>query len=58
MRQRKNDFDCVEMMHRGAELVREQTKGMSPEEELAFWQRKTEEMLARKRELSKTRKAS
>ena len=30
-------FDCVEMKHRGAEKVREQTKDMTPEQELAFW---------------------
>lgn len=31
-------FDCVKMKHRGAEKVREQTKDMTLEQELAFWQ--------------------
>jgi hypothetical protein len=34
-------FDCVEMKHRGAERVREQTKGMTLEQELAFWQERS-----------------
>ncbi len=33
-------FDCVEMMHRGALRIYEETKGMSVEEELAYWQRR------------------
>ncbi len=34
-------FDCVEMKHRGAEKVREQTKGMTLEQELAFWRERS-----------------
>ena len=34
-------FDCVEMKHRGAEKVREQTKDMTLEQELAFWQERS-----------------
>ena len=51
-------FDCVEMMHKGTEYVREQTKGMSREQELEYWRQKTESLLARKKRLSKARKAS
>lgn len=54
----KKKFDCVEMMHKGAEYVREQTKGMSREQELEYWRQRTEELLARKERLQKTRKAS
>ena len=32
---RAKTFDCVEVKHRGAEKVREQTKVMTPEQELA-----------------------
>ena len=34
-------FNCVEMKHRGAEKVREQTNGMTLEQELAFWQERS-----------------
>jgi hypothetical protein len=34
-------FDCVEMKHRGAAKVREQTKGMTLEQELAFWRERS-----------------
>ena len=34
-------FDCVEMMHKGAELVRAKTEGMAREEEVEFWRRAT-----------------
>ena len=34
-------FDCVEMKHRGAEKVREQTKDMTLKQELAFWQERS-----------------
>ncbi len=41
MKDRK--FDCVELQHRGAEQIYEETKGMTIAEELAYWQRCTEE---------------
>ena len=44
MRKRKKAFDCVEMQHRGAEHVRKLTEGMTPEEELEFWRRGTENL--------------
>ena len=34
-------FDCVEMKHQGAAKVREQTKGMTLEQELAFWRERS-----------------
>ena len=34
-------FDCVEMKHRGAEKVREQTKDMTPEQDLVFWRERS-----------------
>lgn len=54
----KKKFDCVEMMHKGAAYVREQTQGMSREQELEFWRQRNEELLTRKERLLKTRKAS
>ena len=35
---KKKHFDCVEMMHRGARRIYEDTKGMSRLEELKYWQ--------------------
>ncbi len=40
----KKTFDCVEMKRRGAEEVQRTLAGMTPEEELAFWQNGTEEL--------------
>ncbi len=34
-------FGCVEMKHSGAEKVREQTKEMTLEQELAFWRERS-----------------
>jgi hypothetical protein len=45
-------FDCVEMKHRGAEKVREQTKDMTPEQELAFWHERSR-ILRRRQEIAK-----
>lgn len=37
-------FDCVDMKHHGAIKVMEETKGMSLEEELAYWDKGTREL--------------
>ena len=37
-------FDCVEMKRQGAEKVQQELAGMTREEEIAFWQRGTEEL--------------
>ena len=42
MTTKRKDFDCVEMMHEGALRIYEETKGMTEEEELAYWRRKDE----------------
>jgi hypothetical protein len=34
-------FDCVKMMHRGAQRIRKQTAGMSKDQELAFWRERS-----------------
>ena len=38
----KKTFDCVEMKRRGAERVHNQIANMTIEEQLAFWQERTE----------------
>lgn len=47
----KKTFDCVEMKHYGAEEVQKIIAGMTPEEELAYWQSGTEELRRRQEEL-------
>lgn len=38
----KKTFDCVEMKRRGTERVHNQIANMTIEEQLAFWQERTE----------------
>jgi hypothetical protein len=45
MKTRKKDFDCVEMKRKGARKVHEAIKGMTVEEEVAYWRVRTEEAL-------------
>ena len=52
MGDRTKEFDCVEMQHRGAALIRRRLRGMTREEELAFWARGTAELLRRKETLA------
>lgn len=47
MKTKKKSFDCVEMMHEGALRIYEETKDMTEEEELAYWERKNQEMRQR-----------
>jgi len=44
-------FDCVAMKRRGAEVVQQDLAGLTPEEELAYWQSGTEELQQRQRDL-------
>ena len=41
-------FDCVEMMHRGAEKIRKQTSSMTKEQELLFWRGRSKSFKQRK----------
>jgi hypothetical protein len=36
-------FDCVEMKRRGAEAVRQRTDGMTFEQEIEYWRRRSDE---------------
>lgn len=44
-------FDCVEMKRRGAEEVQKALMGLTPEDELAFWQSGTAELKRRQAEI-------
>lgn len=35
-------FDCVKMKHRGAQNIKAQLKDMTTEEELAYWQKRSQ----------------
>ncbi len=45
MKTKTKEFDCVAMMHREALRIYEETKGMSVEEELAYWRQRHGEAL-------------
>jgi hypothetical protein len=51
MEKTTKDFDCVEMKRRCAVSVHRETSAMTPEEELAYWQRGTEELRGQKESL-------
>ena len=40
-------FDCVEMMHRGAEEVQKKIRGMTKKEEIAFWRERSRTLIQR-----------
>jgi len=40
MKTKTKTFDCVAMMHEGAQQIYEETKDMTVAEELAYWQLK------------------
>jgi len=52
------EFDCVEMMHHGAELVRKRTAGMTLEQEVEYWRERTAELRKLQRAAKRARKAS
>jgi len=39
----KKKFDCVEMMHRGALKIYEKVRGMTLEEQAAYWRQQSKE---------------
>ncbi len=46
-------FDCVEMKRQGAEKIRKQTAGMTPEKEIAFWQQRSAALRQRQQVIQK-----
>lgn len=50
-------FDCVEMKRRGAELVQQRLAGMTREEQLEYWRKKTELLRERQALLRASRPA-
>ena len=53
---KKKSFDCVEMQHQGAEAIRKATVKMPPQEQIAYWQKRTSELRKHQDRLVQTRK--
>ena len=51
----KKTFDCVKMKRRGAERIYKQIVNMTLEEQLTFWQERTE-LLRKRQQTVKTRR--
>ena len=54
----KKTFDCVTMKRRGAEKIYKQIAGMTTEQELAFWQQRTDALKQRQRSIRNRRRKS
>jgi len=46
----RKTFDCVEMKRKGAARIYEAVKGMTPEQEKAYWEQVDEAFLKRQEE--------
>jgi len=49
----KTKLNCVAMKHQGAEKIREKIAGLTPTEELRFWQERSIALRKQKDELMK-----
>ena len=54
----KKAFDCVEMKRRGAERIHDQIANMTIEEQLVFWQERTELLRKHQQTVKMRRKTS
>jgi hypothetical protein len=54
----KKDFDCVEMKREGAARVRELTKGMSRQQILDFWAKRTQRLRESVREKDEQKRSA
>jgi hypothetical protein len=55
---RKKKFDCVEMQHEAGRQIYEETKNMTFEERLAYWQEANRALEERMRKLRAQRKSA
>jgi len=53
----KVKLDCVKMKHQAAEKIWEKLSGLTPEQELKFWQEKSIALKKKKQELMKEHKS-
>jgi hypothetical protein len=42
---KKKEFDCVDLLHLGAQALREKLKGMTPQEVEAYWKGRNRDFL-------------
>lgn len=54
----KKKFDAVELQHRGAEKVQERLATMTLDEQVAYWERRGEELRKHKASAMERRKVS
>jgi hypothetical protein len=40
-------FDCVEMMHRGAQAIKKKIQGMTKKQEISFWRERSRKLTQR-----------
>jgi hypothetical protein len=40
---KKKKFDCVEMMHRAGRQIDRELRGLTVEQQIAYWRKKSEE---------------
>ena len=48
----KKTFDCVEMKRRGAQRIYEATKGMTLEQEVAYWRERSRQFREEQKRLA------
>ena len=51
-------IDCIEMKRQGQEAVRKRLRGMTKEQQLAYWARRYEEMAAKQQEAKQKRRSA
>ena len=56
--EKKKSFDCVDMKHEGAAIIQAKLEGMSREEQLAYWQKRTNELKEFQRKAIRRKRAS
>ena len=49
-------FDCVEMKHKAAQKIQTKLAGLSPKEELAFWNDQTDSLKKLQHQMTKSMK--
>lgn len=58
MTKKNKKFDCVEMMHQGGERIRREVEGMTLDEEVEYWKKRTDSLRREMAAYKNTRKAS
>ncbi len=51
-------IDCIEMKRQGQEAVSERLRGMTKEQQLAYWERRYQEMATKQQEAKQKRRSA